>query len=317
MTPGNKSILVSICCITYNHERFIRQCLDGFLMQKTGFEFEILIHDDASTDGTAHIIREYEQKYPDIIKPIYQNENQYSKGIPISITYNFPRAKGKYIALCEGDDYWTDPCKLQKQVDFLEHNPEYSICCHRYRVYDEDTGEWHSDYASPYFSQDMDNIVFDNEFNHTKCWFTKTLTILFRKDAHKREDFSHYKHTKDSHLFYHLLQNRKGCCFNFDAAVYRCHSGGVWSAANQKQQIATNYLVYKELYIYNRRDIVMRKMLQSYFSLHYTHNIKPVLLEKKITRSNVGKILFFYLDDMRFFRSKLIRSQIKRRIMSF
>ena len=87
-------------------------------MQKTDFPFEILIHDDASTDGTADIIREYEAKYPDIIKPIYQTENQYSKGIKVSQVYQFPRAKGKYIALCEGDDYWTDPYKLQKQVDF-------------------------------------------------------------------------------------------------------------------------------------------------------------------------------------------------------
>ena len=104
--------LVSISCIAYNHESYIRQCLDGFLMQKTTFSFEILIHDDASTDNTTDIIREYERKYPDIIKPIYQKENQYSKGIPISATFNWPRAKGKYIAMCEGDDYWTDPLKI-------------------------------------------------------------------------------------------------------------------------------------------------------------------------------------------------------------
>ena len=121
MRDENNEILVSICCITYNHEKYIRDAIEGFLMQKTDFPFEVLIHDDASTDGTADIIREYETKYPDIIKPIYQTENQYSKGIKISATYNYPRAKGKYIALCEGDDYWIDPYKLQKQVDFLEH----------------------------------------------------------------------------------------------------------------------------------------------------------------------------------------------------
>jgi glycosyltransferase involved in cell wall biosynthesis len=117
--------LVSICCITYNHEKYIQQCLEGFLIQKTTFLFEILIHDDASTDRTADIIREYETKYPDIIKPIYQTENQYSKGVIVSAVYNWPRAKGKYIALCEGDDYWIDSYKLQKQVDFMEANPEY------------------------------------------------------------------------------------------------------------------------------------------------------------------------------------------------
>ena len=122
--------LVSIFCITYNHSSYIRQCLDGFLIQKTNFPFEVLIHDDASTDDTAGIIKEYEAKYPDIIKPIYQVENQYSKGLDINIVYNLPRARGKYIAMCEGDDYWTDPLKLQKQVDFLESHTDYSMCFH-------------------------------------------------------------------------------------------------------------------------------------------------------------------------------------------
>lgn len=122
--------LVSICSITYNHEPYIRQCLEGFLMQKCNFNFEVLIHDDASTDSTADIIKEYEAKYPHLIKPIYQTENQYSKGIMISPTFNWPRARGKYIALCEGDDYWTDPLKLQKQVDFLEANEDCSLCFH-------------------------------------------------------------------------------------------------------------------------------------------------------------------------------------------
>ncbi|HHX61228.1 MAG TPA: glycosyltransferase [Epulopiscium sp.] len=108
----DKTPLVSICCLAYNHEKFIRQALDGFIMQESNFPIEVLIHDDASTDDTANIIREYEKKYPEIIKPIYQTENQYSKGVGISVTYNFPRAKGKYIAMCEGDDYWTDPYYL-------------------------------------------------------------------------------------------------------------------------------------------------------------------------------------------------------------
>ncbi|MFK2352270.1 glycosyltransferase family 2 protein [Bacteroides fragilis] len=108
--------LVSICCITYNHVAHISQCLDGFLMQKTTFIFEILIHDDASTDGTADIIRKYVAKYPHLIKPVYQVENQYSKGVKIMSTYNYSRARGKYIALCEGDDYWIDPLKLQNRL---------------------------------------------------------------------------------------------------------------------------------------------------------------------------------------------------------
>ena len=123
--------LVSICCITYNHGPYIRDCLDGFMMQKTDFPFEVLIHDDASTDNTADIIREYEAKYPDIIKPICQTENQHSKGVRISIVYNYSRAQGKYIALCEGDDYWTDPGKLQMQISYMESHPQCTICTHR------------------------------------------------------------------------------------------------------------------------------------------------------------------------------------------
>jgi glycosyltransferase involved in cell wall biosynthesis len=119
--------LVSICCITYNHESFIRDAIEGFLMQKTEFLIEIVIHDDASTDNTAEIIKEYAEKYPSLFVPIYQYRNQFSQGIKPLPNFVFPAARGKYIALCDGDDYWTDPFKLQKQVDFLESNPEVGL----------------------------------------------------------------------------------------------------------------------------------------------------------------------------------------------
>lgn len=128
-------IMVSICCITYNHEKYIRQALDGFLMQKVNFKYEIVIHDDASTDGTADIIREYEKKYPDKIKPIYQTENQFAKGIKASRIV-MDNAKGKYIALCEGDDYWCDENKLQMQIDYMEKNPECTFCFHNAKIFD-------------------------------------------------------------------------------------------------------------------------------------------------------------------------------------
>jgi glycosyltransferase involved in cell wall biosynthesis len=119
--------LVSIACITYNQSEYVCQAINGFLMQKVNFPIEIIIHDDASTDGTAEIIREYEIKYPNIIKALYQTENQYIKGKGILAPFVYPVCSGKYIALCEGDDYWTDPLKLQKQVDFLEKNEEYGL----------------------------------------------------------------------------------------------------------------------------------------------------------------------------------------------
>lgn len=121
---------VSIRCITYNHAQYIAQAIESFLEQKTTFPFEIIVHDDASTDGTDEIIREYEKRFPKIIKPIYERENLYSKQDGSFQRIINSTCKGDYIALCEGDDYWCDCGKLQKQVDFLDSHPEYSACTH-------------------------------------------------------------------------------------------------------------------------------------------------------------------------------------------
>ena len=135
------SIKVSVICITYNHEKYIRDALEGFVNQKTNFDYEVIIHDDASTDRTATIIREYQKKYPDIIKPILQNENQYSKGIPIIHTYIEPVIRGEYLAFCEGDDYWCDEMKLQRQIDFLDKHHDYVACVHNTEFYNHNTGK--------------------------------------------------------------------------------------------------------------------------------------------------------------------------------
>ena len=136
MQSNNEEIMVSVCMIAYNHERFIRQALDSVLNQKTNFKYEIIIHDDASPDNTADIIREYEKKYPNIIKAIYQKENQFSKNGGILQNYIYPSVRGKYIAFCECDDFWIDEYKLQKQVDFLEKHPDIFSVAHRYEVVD-------------------------------------------------------------------------------------------------------------------------------------------------------------------------------------
>lgn len=137
-----EEILVSVYCLAYNHGKYIRKALDGFVSQKATFKYEVFVHDDASTDNTAEIIREYAEKYPEIIKPIFQTENQYSKGIKICQTYIFPKMKGKYIAVCEGDDYWCDNLKLQKQVDFLEAHSEYSACVHNSMIFNANTNKY-------------------------------------------------------------------------------------------------------------------------------------------------------------------------------
>lgn len=126
----SSNITVSVQCLTYNHERYIEQCLDGILMQKCNFHFEVILHDDASNDNTILILKEYIEKYPRIIKAILQTENKYKTNPLLPGLISLKACSGKYVAICEGDDYWTDPYKLQKQVDFLDSNPEFSSCFH-------------------------------------------------------------------------------------------------------------------------------------------------------------------------------------------
>lgn len=129
MTGMNETTpLVSVLCATYKHEKFIREALDGFLMQRTAFAFEVIVHDDASPDATAAIIQEYADRHPTIIRPILQSVNQRSLEHGKVMRTIFAAARGKYIAYCEGDDYWVDPLKLQTQVDLLEANPGFSAC---------------------------------------------------------------------------------------------------------------------------------------------------------------------------------------------
>lgn len=131
MNP-EEPILVAIHCLVYNHEPYLRDCFEGFVMQKTNFRFVAIVHEDCSTDHSADIIREYEAKYPDIFRPIYETENQYSKpdgSLGRIMNAAIDATGAKYIAMCEGDDYWTDPYKLQKQVDILEADESLMACC--------------------------------------------------------------------------------------------------------------------------------------------------------------------------------------------
>jgi len=120
--------LVSICCVTYNHAETLAEALESFLAQRADVPVEILVHDDASTDGTEAILRDYAKKYPDVVKPLFETENQYRKGLAMDATFNFPRATGEYLALCEGDDFWCDPHKLLKQVSCLQAHPDCTFC---------------------------------------------------------------------------------------------------------------------------------------------------------------------------------------------
>ena len=261
--------LVSICSITYNHAPYIRQCLDGFLMQKTNFKYEIIIHDDASTDGTAEIIKEYVEKHPDLITPVFQTENQYSKGLRGFYTkFVYPRAKGKYIALCEGDDYWTDPLKLQKQVDFLEANPDYVLCSTRFTIYSQ-YNQSMSEELLPIIGNDDDLTYLLDDYILDKIWYTQPLTSMFRKiervfDAHKACSYS-----KDATLFYLLLKEGKGMLLKDVMGVYRDHAGGIWTAVSNLDKILGGLKTIKGLYDFDHSNESANYLYNYMFSKGY------------------------------------------------
>lgn len=241
--------LLSILCVTYNHCNFIDATIKGFLMQKTKFKFEILIHDDASIDNNVKIIKKYEKKYPNIIKVIYQKENQFSKGIKPLWEFLYPKARGKYIALCEGDDYWTDPEKLQKQVDFLENNPEYVISGHDAIIIDENGNK---------ISDNLLNLENKKDFSQFELMsgnvWIPTLSMVFRKvfDSLNRETCNIF--TGDRFLTCFLGQFGKSH-FHSDIkpGVYRKHNGGIWSSLSQIEQYEINATSFIQISQYFRK----------------------------------------------------------------
>lgn len=176
--------LVSICSITYNQENYIRQALDSFINQKTNFKYEIIIHDDASTDNTAKIIKEYEEKYPNIVRGIYEKENQYSKG-NWTLIKTCREAKGKYIAICEGDDFWTDENKLQKQVNYMETHPKCTLCFHNATILNMDNPE-EKELFIPQNNDVVKYLKEDNTYNVGELElldFIPTASFMFRTET--------------------------------------------------------------------------------------------------------------------------------------
>ena len=230
--------LVTIRCLAYNQELYIRQCLEGFIMQKTNFRFEAIVHDDASTDGTAMVIREYAQKYPDIIKPIYETENQYSKHDGTLTKIMNAHMKGKYIAMCEGDDYWTDPLKLQKQVDFLESHPDYSMCFHAATL------KWEkNEHIDSLFYKVKDREYFGTEiFKH---WIVATASVVFRSNILDSEFYK--KAWADNRFLYRdnllfLCASKLGRIYGMKEvmSVYRKHEGGAVYSHSFEREMRAN-----------------------------------------------------------------------------
>lgn len=224
-------------------------------MQETSFPFEIIIHDDASTDNTAKIIEQYAVRHPDLIFPVLQEENKYSKGIKPLANYVFPRAQGKYIALCEGDDYWADPLKLQKQVDIMEKNSKISLCVSGFLSNNIHTKRKRINITVPPGVKITDQGYEFSLMDTIGRWLTKTLTAVFRNYPGLGGHLVQYKHGVDINLFYHILKNGEGYYMTEVTGIYRIHEGGVFSMKHDWDMIINrNYKIYKELYLLNKDE---------------------------------------------------------------
>lgn len=217
---------VTVLCITYNHEEFIRKTLEGFVMQKTGFDFEVLVSDDASSDNTQSIISEFAKKYPDIIKPILRKENVGAEENFLAIADS---VKSEYVAICEGDDYWTDSLKLQRQVDFLDSHPDYSICFHPVKVVYTDASQ--SDEIYPFVINDNEIKMFTIE-HLLAVNFIQTNSVLYRWRFGKGESIKEVcpKNILPGDYYIHLLHAQKGkiAMISGAMAIYHRHSSGLW-----------------------------------------------------------------------------------------
>ena len=279
---SKEPLMVTIRCITYNHEPYIRQCLEGFVMQKTNFRFEAIVHDDASTDGTADIIREFADKYPGIIKPIFETENQYSKHDGSIRRIMDAHTHGKYVAICEGDDYWTDPLKLQKQVDFMEENPEYMLIGGNAEVRTCD-----NIFLKKFALLESREVKAEEIINE---WTFPTAGMLYRSII-----TNHIPHIKDAPQGDILIQmtcaNLGRCYFDKDVVcVYRWLVSGSSTARVRKNQLN-----------YYQRHYSMWVELNEYFGDVYNEAIQKKL--KEINLRIIREKLFNVIPGLQALRS--------------
>lgn len=242
MINSTQEIVVSVICLTYNHKDFIKTALEGFVKQQTSFRFEVIVHDDASTDGTTEIVQEYAEKYPNIIVPIFQTQNQHSLGVHIVDTYVVPVVKGKYIAICEGDDYWCDEKKLQRQVVFLEEHQDYVACAHNTLVYNYDTKEqWYWSDATEDCTLKTTDII---------RWKIKgtfhTSSIMYRAEYLTRPCEFNLDEVGDYPLAIWLAISGKIYFFSETMSVYRIGVPGSYTkrihSGNSQEKIKEHYL---------------------------------------------------------------------------
>ena len=260
--PEGKGVKVSVCMITYNHERFVRQAVESALMQEADFEYELVIGEDCSTDGTREIVVEYARQYPSRIRLLLPEHNQ---GMIPNAVATLAACRGQYVAPLEGDDYWTDPRKLQKQVDFLEAHPECSMCFHRHETRFEDG-------SSPPHVSSVPHKGRVFTLQDLLRWdFVGTLTVMFRRRPTEELPEWYYELAIGDWPL-HILNAQYGDIGYIDSvmAVHRVHSGGVWSSSSPVQRAEAVLQMYQHLRSYlgaRYRKTIKARMARGYLAL--------------------------------------------------
>lgn len=297
-----KKPLVAIHCVTYNHGEYLRDALEGFAMQQTTFPFVAIVHDDASTDNTAEVLREYADKYPDIILPIFETENQHSKktlGIIMKKARDVTGAK--YLAMCEGDDYWTDQLKLQKQVDFLESHPNISYTCHRYKIQNKDN---HQVTLEPNLFLDANpnkcGFEFDLQYVFKSDWVTKTLTSVFRIECFDYNELKDCYYYRDVHNVYQTLSRTNGYCFQFIGGVYRKQETGVWSQTDLLKRAYTEVKTWES--ISNKIPTKLNKW--KYRTNYVIYVYKSIKAKRLFKISNLKEVKALFIAPFEFHKLK-------------
>lgn len=300
---GNE-IEVSIICTTYNHENYIADAIESFVMQKTDFKYEILIHDDASTDRTAEIIKKYEKQYPDIIKPIYQKENQYSKGIKVGELI-LKRTQGKYISICEGDDYWVDQNKLQKQVDFLENNQDYSACVHAAYKIDAKTNKRIGEIRPVNKNKDftIEEVILGGG------GLFPTNSIMYAKKFSDKPQFYYNCPVGDFPMMIHLAISGKVHYIDDFMSAYRFRVEGSWTRRNStiEKQTSIYWEINKMLDEVN--NYTQGKYENTIKKTKLRYEFKILMIQENYKKIKSGKLKKIYDDLNKFEKTKIFVKQ--------
>ena len=235
--------LVSVVCDTYNQSAYIGKAIDSFLMQQTTFPVEIILHDDASTDGTADIVRQYASAHPDRIRAVCRTENMFSRDPKILEHYVFPLARGKYIAICEGDDYWTDPLKLAKQVAYMEAHPSCTLCFTAAELVDA-AGN-HAGWQRPY---SVDADVPTEDIIRGMGGFCPTASLMAPTAlAQNRAAFCDLTSVDDAPLQIFFASRGETRYLADATCAYRVNAAGSWTLQQKKESIDKKIALQKSL----------------------------------------------------------------------